>query len=1001
MAWSIKRWRTACVAALLGLAALCAHAERIVLESYQEAEGLTNLEPQCLVQDTRALLWICTENGLFRFDGFRMHAEPLPNEAGGYLYGGRVDSQGRLWVLAEGGVFIRQDEPGGPRWTEVLKPDGKHLHVHSSQQFEIDGHDAVYALDDDGPIWTVAAGGALGSSLVVQPVALPPLQPLPGQLPPLRRRAEALWFGCGQQLCEWRDGRVQHWGADQGLPEGNWRNLLVSRDGSLWARSSSRLAHLAPGATVFKAVAAPVRGVFYGAETTIEDAQGAILTPTDHGIARWDGDRWLEWTREEGLPETLVGVLMFDAEGSLWLGASGRGAHRWVGYGQVEHWTEASGLPAPAVLDMARDGSGRLWAATAKGMAWFDTSARKFRRNALLARTAEHVYRLAVDGAGDVWWVQGGRTLSVKAGSVEPRTRVPKSDLYVVSQGDGRVYASGNNGLERLDVTDSGVRRMPVGDGKFDPRQGGRIVLDGKQERFVLTGRDLWTQGKDGWTQVRDAKGQLIDSLTATVADRTLWASGSDGLGAYTPDGAGARQLLFLPKSAFGGAAAAGLQAGPDGRLWMSTDQGIFVRATDSTWSRLDRRTGLVWNDLTAGFLADGDGSVWIATTAGLTHLLPGAHAAPLPALRLDEMAFGNRTFRTPPAEPVAWQDRFLRVTVGTAGFSRARSLHIEYRLGADAPWHTAQSSVIDLGAADPGAHVLELRTVGLSPVEGAGPVLRMNFEVRPPWWNSAEARGAYATALLILWWLSIRWLRRQDRARQRALEAAVAERTAALASSEVALRRLGEHNAQALEDERLRVSRELHDEMGQQLAALRMEVSVAKVRANSNKPVETAQLETLLGRVDRLVGTVRGLVSQLRPPALDGGLQAALEWLAAEFTNNAQLPCTVHVDPDAHELPPQTATMVFRIAQESLTNVRRHAGARSAAVSLTREGEAWVLAVSDDGEGFDPSAHRPGFGLLGMEERARLLGGSLDVQSTPGAGTRIVLRIEAASISA
>jgi signal transduction histidine kinase len=188
---------------------------------------------------------------------------------------------------------------------------------------------------------------------------------------------------------------------------------------------------------------------------------------------------------------------------------------------------------------------------------------------------------------------------------------------------------------------------------------------------------------------------------------------------------------------------------------------------------------------------------------------------------------------------------------------------------------------------------------------------------------------------------------------------------------------------------------------MGQQLAALRMEVSIAKVRAKSNKPVETGQLETLLGRVDRLVGTVRGLVSQLRPPALDGGLQAALEWLAAEFTNNSQLPCTVHVDPDAHELPPQTATMVFRIAQESLTNVRRHAGARNAEVSLTREGEAWVLVVSDDGQGFDPSAHRPGFGLLGMEERARLLGGSLGVQSTPGAGTRIVLRIEAASISA
>lgn len=91
----------------------------------------------------------------------------------------------------------------------------------------------------------------------------------------------------------------------------------------------------------------------------------------------------------------------------------------------------------------------------------------------------------------------------------------------------------------------------------------------------------------------------------------------------------------------------------------------------------------------------------------------------------------------------------------------------------------------------------------------------------------------------MALWWLSIRWSRRRDRARQRQLEAAVAERTAALADSQQALLRLGEHNAHALEEERLRVSRELHDELGQQLAALKMEVSVGKGRQNSSRPVQ------------------------------------------------------------------------------------------------------------------------------------------------------------------
>jgi signal transduction histidine kinase len=86
---------------------------------------------------------------------------------------------------------------------------------------------------------------------------------------------------------------------------------------------------------------------------------------------------------------------------------------------------------------------------------------------------------------------------------------------------------------------------------------------------------------------------------------------------------------------------------------------------------------------------------------------------------------------------------------------------------------------------------------------------------------------------------------------------------------------------------------------------------------------------------------------------------------------------------------------MVFRIAQESLTNVRRHAQARRADLSLEREGEGWLLSVSDDGVGFDPATRRAGFGVLGMEERARLLGGRLEVHSAPGEGTRILLHVD------
>jgi len=708
------------------------------------------------------------------------------------------------------------------------------------------------------------------------------------------------------------------------------------------------------------------------------------------------------WTRQDGLPEGAVSVLHFDAEGSLWMGANGRGVHRWVGYGQVEHWAGDAGLPSSAVLDLARDGSGRLWAATADGLAWFDASARAFHRARHPALAAGAVHCLAVDVAGDLWWVEAGRLMRVRAGSVEPRVMARDSGLACVSQGARRVYASGNAGLEMLGMSDGRLDRATVGEGKFDPRYDIRVMFDGNPDLFVISGRDLWSYRRDGWARVQDVKGNPIDALQATMLHGALWAGGTDGLGAYALSEAGARQLQFLPKSDFDGATAASLRAGPDGRLWMGTDRGVFIRATDGRWSQLDRRTGLVGNDVTSAFLADADGSVWIGTAAGITHLLPHARPAALPALRLDEAVLGSRAYLSPPTDPVPWADRVLRITLGTAGFSRARSLQIEYRLEADAPWRRASGSVVDIGALDPGSHVLEVRAVGTAPLESPGPVLRIPLDVRAPWWNSPNALAAFAIGLMVFWWLSIRWLRRRDRARQRKLEAAVAERTADLASSEEALRRLGEYNAQSLENERLRVSRELHDELGQQLAALRMEVSVAKVRASSDKPFNPSQLDLLLTRVDQLVRSVRGLVSQLRPPALDGGLQAALEWLAAELTSSTKLACTVHVDPEARQLSSEAATMVFRIAQESLTNVHRHSQAQSVSVSLDRQGEGWVLSVCDDGTGFDPLGRKAGFGILGMKERARLLGGRLDVHSAAGAGTQVVLHIgEAASSGA
>lgn len=228
----------------------------------------------------------------------------------------------------------------------------------------------------------------------------------------------------------------------------------------------------------------------------------------------------------------------------------------------------------------------------------------------------------------------------------------------------------------------------------------------------------------------------------------------------------------------------------------------------------------------------------------------------------------------------------------------------------------------------------------------------------------------------------------------QRRLRASLQQRTEQLENSRQALRELGAHNVRLLEDERKRVARELHDELGQQLAAMRMEMAVLKARAEAGQAPDPGQWVQMRERLDRLTASMRSLVQDLRPPALDGGLEAALQWLAAQCAHATGVSCQVEVAADARGLKPEAQIMAFRVAQESINNVMRHAHAGSVSLQLQHGSEGWDLRVTDDGDGFDTAGPRGGFGLLSMEERARLMGATLHIDSRPGRGTCVHLHL-------
>ena len=210
--------------------------------------------------------------------------------------------------------------------------------------------------------------------------------------------------------------------------------------------------------------------------------------------------------------------------------------------------------------------------------------------------------------------------------------------------------------------------------------------------------------------------------------------------------------------------------------------------------------------------------------------------------------------------------------------------------------------------------------------------------------------------------------------------------------------RRAGRLVLRAQEEERRRLARDLHDEVNQALTAILLRLEAL---AHDSPPERSAEVAELKRLANQAMEALLNLARQLRPSALDDhGLVPALEAQLKRFAARTGVQTRLHADGDSSELADDVRTAVYRIVQEALANVGRHASATSVEVEVSMNGGGTELRVRDDGAGFDPAQPRDGsrggagLGLQGMAERARLVGGVLDLRSAPGGGTSVTLRI-------
>jgi two-component system sensor histidine kinase UhpB len=208
-------------------------------------------------------------------------------------------------------------------------------------------------------------------------------------------------------------------------------------------------------------------------------------------------------------------------------------------------------------------------------------------------------------------------------------------------------------------------------------------------------------------------------------------------------------------------------------------------------------------------------------------------------------------------------------------------------------------------------------------------------------------------------------------------------------------LAELSAHVERVKEEERTRIAREIHDDLGGNLTAIKMALALLRRRLPDD-PALTDKADYVDSLVDRTIESIHRISVDLRPSILDFGIVAAIEWQAAEFEKQLGIPCHVASSDSDIDLPPDQASALFRIFQESLNNISKHAHASSVQVRLMRNQRGIRMEITDDGTGIAVrDRQKPAsFGIRGMIERAKALGGSLSVSNVSKGGSMVAIRI-------
>jgi diguanylate cyclase (GGDEF)-like protein len=763
-----------------------AAAQQFSFRQYAQSDGLTNLAVGYLVADPDGDLWAGSDGGVFRFDGTAFvpydAAQGLPSET---VRGLAVDPFARLWVSLDRGLFV-----GGAAGFNPVRTESGPVLTDHTMPIAFMGQDHVLTTFKAHVLELQRAhGAALWQSRPL--FAAEQLKATPGLDKVVSLYTDpngTLWLGCSKKICSLSHGQVRAWDVADGVPEGAYGAFLADRTGHLWARSDSHLLVRAPGASEFAVNDPPharLESRVVDPMLTV-DAGGRLFTRTAPGVARWDGTHWEEFTTDNGLADSVVAKTQVDQEGSLWLSPLGLGIWRWRGYDNVESWTRAQGFISQKVWNIDRDHDNRLLVGTERGCQMLDEKARRLAACPFEALPQVEVIALSIDPKGGVWWGLENSELWVvpphekRAHLVKfPEAQAAVSVIYFDRNGGGWIVGY-TDGLYRLDPTTERLEKVALPHPEtrvYDITQdtSGTLWVAGSGGFFRLSGAD-WV-----FVPVAGADGSLeVYNSVVAAPDGSIWAS-NFGKGLLHASGPNLEYREWVKPEVLANAGVYSVRVDQRGRLWASTDQGAVIY-DGQNWLRFDAEDGLAGNDTEAfAFLSDSDGSTWIGTAAGMTHIHDPERLlhpqGPLD-LRIATAHLGDKVLDPQHKTTVPWQaDAALDVRFSSHNYSRSPQTEFRYRLlGLSSQWFGSLSPELHLPALAGGRYELQIMAVD-APHARKSALVTLSFEVLPPWWRTLTFKSCVALLLVGLVALGWRLQVEKLRARRIALEREFRER--------------------------------------------------------------------------------------------------------------------------------------------------------------------------------------------------------------------------------